>query len=380
MKNVLAAMIMTLLSACHAAPGEAAYPFALAPTGEAAFFGACIKSNQACRWLRVTQRRDGSGLQSVDAYAFPAGEEVAPVSIRALCKNVMKLTASISDSSRSGIKKIDYEKTADPALGLCKLSVPGLHKGAGHSGFNYVRIERNVSAGSDATGSNALYLFAGMAKNKVIVQSGVDSRLYLETNLGAGNQRGTQEIGGGDGVVVEFDSKDNDYRYVAVSSRHNWDGMIDIYKAKAGAMGGGQHSMASLASAMQDYARLHLAYAVDGDNFGPVPRLDYAEVVRRQRGDCKDLAVVMMRKLADHGIRATPVLIGISNGLAVSPTMRNLPDFIWANHVILFLPDFNRYLDATLPSMAYLVDRNYRWYGAVGINLATNGKIIVGGG
>jgi hypothetical protein len=133
-----------------------------------------------------------------------------------------------------------------------------------------------------------------------------------------------------------------------------------------------------LNEAISRYTKLGLIYVNDVENEGFVPTLNYSAVIGRGKGDCKDMVVVMMHELAENGIRAQPVVIGTRNGIAVPPSLRNLPDFSWPSHVLLYLPDQQKFIDPTLASGHFFVDRNYQWYGAIGVNLDTGKRVLVG--
>lgn len=69
------------------------------------------------------------------------------------------------------------------------------------------------------------------------------------------------------------------------------------------------------------------------------------DILNNRYGDCKDHVVLLEALLAAKGIESSPVLIGIWKG----PILPNVPLVGRFNHVITYLPEFNLYIDATVP-------------------------------
>lgn len=374
--NRLNIILLVFLGGCQLASGADHYPFPGAPKGEARFFDECIEAQRECRWLRLTQSEGDRGFSSFDSYIFPATADIAELRLRSPCESSKKLRAEVSSASFKEIHVYESTKIDDPTFAVCELRVPSFKGTAGASGFNFIRIE-NAVLNSD--GINQVFEFPANARNKVVLQSAADSALFLETNFTNGDSEfGYHKLTSGNASILEFESLPGEGKVIGISSKANWDGLSQLFKEKSAEPSRVSLSRTDLDEALDDYQNLNLKYNIDNENFGFTPQLEYSRVIAKGAGDCKDLTVVLMRKLAERGVRSQPVLLGIRNGRPVPPVLRNLPDRKWANHVIVYLPDFNIYVDATQPSGKYVIDHDYPWYRAIGVNLDTQKMVIVG--
>lgn len=81
---------------------------------------------------------------------------------------------------------------------------------------------------------------------------------------------------------------------------------------------------------------------------GIVPR-SADEVLSSRYGDCKDHVVLLQAMLAARGIRSVPALINTGEMYELPP----VPVSSSFNHVILYVPDQNMYLESTTPYTLY---------------------------
>lgn len=97
---------------------------------------------------------------------------------------------------------------------------------------------------------------------------------------------------------------------------------------------------------MQDNIRYQAIYDVDG---GIIPRYTAAQVYRRRQGDCKDQVILLQTLLRAAGIDSSPALMDLR------PDNFSLPDvpahFVF-NHVIVYVPSLDLYLDPTFTDAA----------------------------
>lgn len=70
---------------------------------------------------------------------------------------------------------------------------------------------------------------------------------------------------------------------------------------------------------------------------------DVATILKNRYGDCKDHVVVLQALLLAKGIESSPALINLGIGEALSPVAVTFP----LNHVIVFVPQLQLYLDPT---------------------------------
>jgi len=103
------------------------------------------------------------------------------------------------------------------------------------------------------------------------------------------------------------------------------------------------------ARAVYDWVTANIRYVALylDPNDGWVPH-DAATVLKTGYGDCKDHVVLMQALLAALGIRADAAMVDWGNRTTEAPL--SVPQY---NHAIVYLPDFNRYLNPTNPYASY---------------------------
>ena len=118
--------------------------------------------------------------------------------------------------------------------------------------------------------------------------------------------------------------------------------------ALAAKLAGGRTGEAA-ARAVYDWVAANIRYvAVYLDpNDGWVPH-DASSVLKVGYGDCKDHVVLMQALLSALGIRADAAMIDWGNRTTDAPLW--VPQF---NHAIVYLPDYDRYLNPTNPYASY---------------------------
>ncbi|MDC5886277.1 DUF3857 domain-containing transglutaminase family protein [Proteus mirabilis] len=99
------------------------------------------------------------------------------------------------------------------------------------------------------------------------------------------------------------------------------------------------------AEALYHWVAKNIRYvAVYLGNGGLEPNLAQ-DILNNHYGDCKDHVVLLEALLAAKGIESSPALIGMDNG----PILPDVPLIDQFNHVITYLPEFNLYIDPTVP-------------------------------
>lgn len=92
---------------------------------------------------------------------------------------------------------------------------------------------------------------------------------------------------------------------------------------------------------------LSLQYDAKPDQ-GGYPNQNVAEVLRAGRTDCKGFTTLLYALLRKADVKSDPVLL---NAYGMTPMSFSVPDH-WSNHVMLYVPGLDRYIDLTvsLPS------------------------------
>ena len=127
-------------------------------------------------------------------------------------------------------------------------------------------------------------------------------------------------------------------RYAAPKAR-----LTPEIKALADQITRGVNNPTDQARALYEWVTRNIRYVAIYLGDGGFEPHDVETILRNRYGDCKDHVVLLGALLAAKGIDSTPALINLGAGEELSPVAVTFP----LNHVILYLPDQDLYLDPT---------------------------------
>lgn len=145
--------------------------------------------------------------------------------------------------------------------------------------------------------------------------------------------------------------------YVAISSFANWAELGKAYLARADPKAARSDAVLKLAEEITkgakdkrdevrliyDWSKRNVRYvAVFLGLGGFVPR-DVSQIIETKYGDCKDYTTLMVALLRARGIEATTALISLNNSFRL-PAVPAVGAF---NHAVVYVPQFDLYLDGT---------------------------------
>jgi transglutaminase-like putative cysteine protease len=122
-------------------------------------------------------------------------------------------------------------------------------------------------------------------------------------------------------------------------------GVTPTIQAQADKITAGIDTPQGQAEAIHRWVTDNVRYMALYLGFGGVVPHSADEVLRNRYGDCKDVTTLMQALLASKGMRSEAVLVNLTPGQFAMPSVA-LPVGIF-NHVILYLPDQQVYLDGT---------------------------------
>lgn len=114
-------------------------------------------------------------------------------------------------------------------------------------------------------------------------------------------------------------------------------------QALADEIAGKRKDPREIAAALYEWVSLNVHYAGNCIGLGAVVPRDLDFVLENRLGDCKDHATLLQALLAAKGIESTQVLINSGSSYELPRT----PVVSMVNHVINWLPAFDRYVDST---------------------------------
>lgn len=119
--------------------------------------------------------------------------------------------------------------------------------------------------------------------------------------------------------------------------------------------------------------RARFPYQVTADNSGVYPRNSPDQIEKLGVADCKDYVTLLINSLEMLGIRSTAVLTSLKE---TPPRSLVVPDPIWVDHVIVYIPDFNAYFDLAAEGDSQ-VRQTSAVYGKLGFRTDTGDPVII---
>jgi len=180
--------------------------------------------------------------------------------------------------------------------------------------------------------------------------------------------------------VGQFVARSDRERRFTLSSYRSYDDLAAAYanlalpkaavtpkiRALADEITAGAADRRAMAESIHRWITAHLTYlAVELGTGWYVPH-DAEIVLASLKGDCKDHAVLFMALLKAKGIDSDMVLIDAENGYTLSA----VPDLAQFNHVIVWIPEFNAYVDPTAHAAPFGV-LPYAQYGKPVLHIGT---------
>lgn len=120
-------------------------------------------------------------------------------------------------------------------------------------------------------------------------------------------------------------------------------------QALADEIAGDRKDPHDIAAALYEWVSLNVHYAGNCIGLGAVVPRDLDFVIDNRLGDCKDHATLLQALLAAKGIESSQVLINAGN----TYELPKIPVVSMVNHVINWLPAFERYVDATVGEVPF---------------------------
>lgn len=115
-------------------------------------------------------------------------------------------------------------------------------------------------------------------------------------------------------------------------------------------------------------------YGYNETNAGAYPRRTAADVRRSGYADCKDYSLLLIDELHQQGIEAVSVLTGLSGR---TPPSLVVPGFEWANHVLVWIPSEQVFVDLTAGAGSEMVEPASATFGHLGFEVASGRAMVI---
>lgn len=125
---------------------------------------------------------------------------------------------------------------------------------------------------------------------------------------------------------------------------------------------------------LREYNNLSLKYKIDESNGGATPVREISKVIESGYAECKEAALIGLAIAQQNKIPAQIVLTGTQRP---TPLFLFAPDWAWMNHVVLYFPNEDRFIDLTADKGRQVVAAEKSTiYEHMGI-LTPSGKVVV---
>ena len=351
---------------------------------EVSFLEKCKNLRISCFYSRTLLKADNTmvvaslNVVSPDDIRMIDGDERHPFSLPYLCDRtrVLSLSASVYSSADGQTRPVKIS-TSEPASSVC-----------------YHEIDKATVTAASHEGA---LLIARQVTETLPIVDGVLGTLYMEAD--AINRH---IITAADGIPIYLDSPkmmdgsvhrgrihwstilDDDRRgtkeknYTIFSTFESWSHFARSYERQQRALlphrsATGRTVMLADIDEVAGELRKRFPYRVTTDNAGVYPRNSPSEIAKLGFADCKDYVTLLRSTLDAWGIQSTTIITSLRTS---PPRSLVVPDPIWANHVIVYVPKFDAYFDLAGEEDS-LVNQTSAVYGKLGFRTDTGDPVII---
>lgn len=115
-------------------------------------------------------------------------------------------------------------------------------------------------------------------------------------------------------------------------------------------------------------------YRYESLNSGPYPRRTTNLIYESGFADCKDYALLLNEELERQGIASVSVMTGLG---APQPPSLTVPSYSWADHVVVWIPQVNMFIDMTAGKGHEIISPTSSAYGRLGFDVASGQPVII---
>lgn len=359
-------------------------PILEAGKDETSFFDTCVAARSSCLYSRSILTGDHRIIQANLHIIAPDDKKMLHEGDRLsfyvpyLCSLTRVLAVSAyAISPKTGLSKPIPLQSHDPASSTCHHEVAGsvVDKVSRDGSMLAVRIVDETAPLVDGV-LGTLYMEAG-AINRHIITAAEGVPLYLDSPrmMDGGIYRG--RIRGS--TILDDDRRGvKEGSYAIFSTIESWSDHANGYEKHQRALLPDKVSarMDITLSGVDQIAselRRRFPYQVTAHNAGVYPRNTPERIRELGFADCKDYVTLFIDLLARRGVYSTAVLTSLK---PAPPKSLVVPDPLWVNHVIAYVPEFDAYFDLSGEEYS-LVDQASGVYGKLGLRTDTGGLVIV---
>lgn len=383
----IGSMLALAMAASAATPLD---PFVRPSRPELRFQADCIEAGEACTFTRARFLREGgvrqvlTAIHRLDDPRYEAASANGPVSL--FHWRCTRAELELAEVWQPGVESAsDTSGTAIPlqpsrnVAGICVIQLPqALVDQARSSGLRHV-VTRVVVRSPQVPGEASIRVVTRQGVRAMFIVEAAEGRpLGLDSpSYGARAFRGTLH-----GVLMEELSPTEAVDGHLIASEYaDWPTFARRYREvergllspHAGTWQEGDDPRVALALAMATINST-LRYGARDEDAGIFPVRGPAEVLTSGYAECKGMSLALVQLLRDQGLDASAVITSAS---ARQPAVLLVPDFGWADHVLVHVPALDAYVDMTAPVGHQIIDRSSGLFGTLGIHTGTGDFVVI---
>lgn len=120
--------------------------------------------------------------------------------------------------------------------------------------------------------------------------------------------------------------------------------------------------------------REKLVYRYQSLNGGPYPTRAVADIYKSGYADCKDYSLALGVELEKLGVESKSVITSLNSS---QPPSLLAPSYSWANHVLVWIPSMNLFVDMTADRGREIVQSTSAAYGSLGFEVGAGSALII---
>lgn len=365
-------------------------PFIRAGRVELRFQSECIEAGEACTFTRARFLREGGVRQVLTVIHLlddPRYEAAANRPVHLFhwrCSRAELELAEVwrprvaTDASNASDTSFPLQPSRNEA-GICSIQLPPAQVDQARSSGLQQLVTRVVVRSPHAPGEASIRVVTRQGVRALFIVEAAEGRpLGLDSpSYGARAFRGTLH-----GVLMEELSPTEALDGHLIASEYaDWRTFARRYREverallspHAGTWQEGDEPRVALALAMATINST-LRYGARDEDAGIFPVRGPAEVLASGYAECKGMSLALVQLLRDQGLDASAVITSAS---ARQPAVLLVPDFGWADHVLVHVPALDAYVDMTAPVGHQIIDRRSGLFGTLGIHTGTGDFVVI---
>lgn len=359
-------------------------PFMSPGKDEISFLEKCKELTSSCFYSRILLKEDNATIRvslnivSPDDIRLVDGTDRNSFSLPYLCDRTRVLSISADIYSPTDRQSRQASVSAgDPDTSICYHEIDKSITTSASQKRELLIVRQVTETSPIFDGVLGTFHMEGGAINRHIITAAEGSPIYLDSPKMMDGSIHRGRINGS--TILDDDRRwTEESSYTFYSTIESWSQFARHYEVHQSALLTNRNLNRSniTLGEIDEIAkglRSQFPYLVTADNLGIHPRNSPDQITKLGVADCKDYVTLLRDILDARGIPSTTIITSLSS---TPPRSLVVPDPVWANHVIVYIPQFDAYFDLAAEEDS-LVDQTFAVYGKLGFRTDTGAPVII---